>query len=50
MPSNHDLSYLSPHILEWNKSKLLMFVKIQTIKSNFFFWEKIDMMKFLVLP
>ena len=28
MPANHDLSYLSLHLLEWNESKVLIFIKI----------------------
>ena len=51
MATNHDLSYLSPRILEWNESKLPMFIKIIDNKVKFLlFWEKFDMMKFLVLP
>ena len=38
MPTNHDLSYLSPHVLEWNESKLPMFIKIIDNKVNFYFF------------
>ena len=49
--SNHDLSYLLPHLSEWNESKLLVLIKIYTIMCNFlFYFGKFDMMKFLVLP
>ena len=49
--SDHDLSYLSPHLSKWNESKLPMFMKIYIIRYNFYFiLEKNDVMKFLVLP
>ena len=28
VPAKFDFPYLSPHLLEWNKSKLPMFIKI----------------------
>ena len=32
---NHDFSYFSPHLFEWNKSKLPIFIKIHIIRRHF---------------
>ena len=32
VPAKHNFLYLSLHILEWNQSKLPMFIKIYTIR------------------
>ena len=34
MPTKHGFLYLSLHLSKWNESKLLMLIKIYTIKYN----------------
>ena len=49
MLAKHDFLYLSLHLLEWNESKLPMFIKIYTIRDNFQFLKKINLRKFSTL-
>ena len=36
VPGKHDFMYLSFHLLEWNESKLPMFIKIYSIRCYYF--------------
>ena len=41
MLAKHDFSYLGPHLLKWNESKLSMFIKLYTMTWIFLvFFEK----------
>ena len=40
VPAKHDFLYISLLILEWNESKLPMFIKIYTIRRIFLFFLK----------
>ena len=42
MLAEHEFSHLSPHLSEWNESKLPMFIKLYTMRCDFYFLDFLE--------